>query len=154
MKRSVSFWRTEKWGCWFTNYWSPNMEEQEETEERGRPFEISRCRFHRQGNLCKRLILGVHKMIRSLHSLAKISSLYRGLNQFRHIFNPHGLNNISLSQSYVLETVPYCFLEHTFQGKGPGWGPGSGLKSNSSYVLSMPSSNRSRRQGIFCLFVY
>ena len=62
-------------------------------------------RFSDQRNLHMRLVLGDCKMSRFLHLPARILKFYIDtLMGFSHVFYPDDLNNISPSQSCVLET--------------------------------------------------
>lgn len=64
-------------------------------------------RFNKQEDTLRRLIMGDHKMSRSLHSpsrtfLVDIASLMG----FHYVYHPDSVNNTLLSQSCVLEVAP------------------------------------------------
>lgn len=61
-------------------------------------------RFNKQGNLHTRLVSGSHKTSRSPHLPARILKVYiESLTVVNHIYYLDALNNIILSQRFVLE---------------------------------------------------
>lgn len=65
--------------------------------------------FNSKRNLHGRLVLGIHKMSRSLHPSTRILNIYtEALNGFSHIHYPDGLSNTLLSQGCTLENGSHC----------------------------------------------
>lgn len=81
-------------------------------------------RFNKQGNLHTRLVSGSHKTSRSLHPPARILKVYiESLTVVNHIYYLDALNNIILSQRFVLENGKHGKVIRSYIPKtGERWG--------------------------------
>lgn len=61
--------------------------------------------MNKHENLQTRIVLAAQGEYISVPTLQNLTSLYRGLNCFSHIYSPDDLNNALLSQGCVLETA-------------------------------------------------
>lgn len=106
---------------WFTS-WPHIQAGQEEVKGRGRPPQIGKWQFNKQGKFCTRLSWVGSKTSRSLHLPARILKVsIEALTGLSHVYCTDGLNNTLLSQSYVLEhgsRRENCENIHPRTGKG------------------------------------
>lgn len=98
------------------------QDRQEEVKGRGRPPQIGKWQFNKQGKFCTRLSWVGSKTSRSLHLPARILKVsIEALTGLSHVYCTDGLNNTLLSQSYVLEhgsRRENCENIHPRTGKG------------------------------------
>lgn len=79
------------------------MEDKERLNKEADHSTLVGGRFQKLGYLRMRLVLGSHETSKSPHPPTRI---LRDLKWVQPSVSPDGLNNTSLSQSYVLETTP------------------------------------------------
>lgn len=106
-------------------------------------------KFNKDRNLYARLVLGTHKIRRSLYLPGRILKVYiETLTGFRHIYYPDGFNkqHFTLSQLCPWNSSSYetggLHVHSKLQRnwKGAANCPGSGGGSSSGHILSMTSS--------------
>lgn len=77
---------------------------QGEGKEGGRPLQVGRCRFHKQGNLQCEACLG-QPQDKQISPTYQILSFIEALTGFSHLYSPDGLKTTSLPPGYILEAV-------------------------------------------------
>lgn len=99
--------------------------------------------FNKQRKLCTNLVLGSGRMSRSLHLIARIMSIYKGLSGVQSCIQSDGLKSTLLSPDCVLEVAPNLGNMGRMYLPRTGPDPVGGLTHD--HIPLMNSSNRNFR---------